>query len=75
MFEFLRVPGYEGYVAVLLGLAMFFLGYYKGKETGIIKGAGEMIEVLVEKKFLKIGRKYTDENGNTITEFATYDDK
>jgi|14BtaG_2_1085337.scaffolds.fasta_scaffold24628_3 hypothetical protein len=74
MFEFLRVPGYEGYVAVFLGLTMFAMGYWKGKEVGFTVGATNMIEMLVSKRFLKIGKKYTDKDGNEITEFATYDD-
>lgn len=63
-----------GWIGVVLGLVLFFLGRYMGKQDGVLDGANNMIILLEENGFLKVKSRRTDENGNEVVEYSKVDE-
>lgn len=63
-----------GYIAVICGLVLFYLGYTKGKEVGQIIGAGGMVDMLHQNGYLKVKGHTFDEKGKPQIEFAKIDE-
>ena len=63
-----------GWFGVALGLIIFYIGRMMGKEVGVRNGGEAMIDLLASNGFLKVKRKYTDENGNEVVEYAKVDE-
>lgn len=63
-----------GWIGVLAGLTLFGMGWYKGKQVGVVHGADSMITMLELGKFIKVKRRFTDETGNTHTEYMRFDE-
>ena len=64
----------SGWIGVILGLIVFYIGRHMGKEIGVRNGGEAMIDLLASNGFLKVKRKYTDENGNEVVEYAKVDE-
>lgn len=63
-----------GWIGVVLGISLFFMGRWYGKQLGYGDGAEKMIILLEDNGFLKVKRKFTDDNGNQHTEYAKHDE-
>lgn len=74
MFDISALGINPGYIAVLFGLLLFWMGRWHGKQVGFGDGAEQMIVMLEENKFLKVKRKFVDADGNQHTEYARHDE-
>lgn len=63
-----------GWFGVALGIVLFIMGRWHGKQIGYSDGAEQMIFMLEENGFLKVKRKFTDDDGNQHVEYAKYDE-
>ena len=64
-----------GYIAVVCGLVLFYLGYIKGKEHGMIHGAGGMVDMLTQNGYLKVKSRTFDEKGDPVVTYMKFDEE
>jgi hypothetical protein len=63
-----------GWIGVVLGIILFLMGRYYGKQIGVTDGANGMIVLLEDNGFLKVKSRRTDENGNEVVEYSKIDE-
>ena len=63
-----------GWIGVALGIVLFLMGRYYGKQVGVTDGANGMITLLEDNGFLKVKSRRTDESGNEIVEYSKVDE-
>lgn len=63
-----------GWIGVVLGILLFLMGRYYGKQVGVTDGANVMITMLEDNGFLKVKSRRTDENGNEVVEYSKVDE-
>lgn len=63
-----------GWIGVILGFAVFFMGRWYGKQAGYTDGAEQMIILLEDNGYLKVKRKFTDGDGNQHVEYSRHDE-
>tara|TARA_Y100000310_G_C20383241_1_gene669169 strand:+ start:341 stop:550 length:210 start_codon:yes stop_codon:yes gene_type:complete len=63
-----------GYIAVIFGLVLFYMGYLKGKDVGNLQGASGMIDMLHQNGYLKVKSRTLDEKGDPLITFAKIDE-
>lgn len=63
-----------GWIGVVLGIALFLMGRYYGKQVGVTYGANGMITMLEDNGFLKVKSRRTDESGNEVVEYSKVDE-
>jgi len=63
-----------GWIGVVLGILLFLMGRYYGKQIGVVDGANGMITMLEDNGFLKVKSRRTDEDGNEVTEYSKVDE-
>ena len=63
-----------GWLGVAAGVALVLMGRHLGRQSGVRDGANEMIVLLEDNGFLKVKRKYTDDNGNEVVEYSKIDE-
>ena len=63
-----------GWIGVTVGIILFLMGRYYGKQIGVTDGANGMIVLLEDNGFLKVKSRRTDENGNEIVEYSKIDE-
>ena len=64
-----------GWIGVALGIVLFLMGRYYGKQVGVTDGANGMIVMLEDNGFLKVKSRRTDEDGNEIVEYSKVDEQ
>jgi hypothetical protein len=63
-----------GWIGVVLGIILFLMGRYYGKQVGVSDGANGMIVMLEDNGFLKVKSRRTDSDGNEIVEYSKVDE-
>lgn len=63
-----------GWFGVAAGIVLVLCGRHLGRQSGIRDGANDMIVLLENNGFLKVKRKYTDDNGNEVVEYSKIDE-
>ena len=63
-----------GWIGVALGIVLFLMGRYYGKQVGVTDGANGMITLLEDNGFLKVKSRRTDEDGNEVVEYSKVDE-
>jgi hypothetical protein len=63
-----------GWIGVVLGIILFLMGRFYGKQVGVSDGANGMIVMLEDNGFLKVKSRRTDSDGNEIVEYSKVDE-
>lgn len=63
-----------GWLGVILGVVLFFMGRHHGISLGARLGAEEMMFLLEENKYLRVKRRLQKEDGTEEVEYARYDE-
>lgn len=63
-----------GWIGVALGIILFLMGRYYGKQVGVTDGANGMITMLEDNGFLKVKSRRTDADGNEVVEYSKVDE-